>query len=74
MSILPFLDKLMRATYMKEIRLLIDIIVGLILIKEDRRVAMYRLVRSMLMNVCGEIACIMAIRDRNLYMPSMNLL
>lgn len=59
---------------MIKIRLLVDIIVGVILVKEDGRVAMYRLVRGMLMDIGREIALVTAVRELNLNVSRMNLL
>ena len=64
----------MRAVAMKEIWLLVDVIVCLILIEHYRGVPMDRLIRSVLMNVSAEITDILALRNGNHNMPSMNLL
>ena len=59
---------------MIKIGLLIDVIVSVILVKEDRRVAMHWLVRSVLMNVGREIALVAAVSLWNHNVSRVNLL
>jgi hypothetical protein len=62
------------AATMVKIRLLIDVIVCIILIKEDGGVAMHWLVRGVPMNVGCEIALVAAICELNLNVSRVNLL
>ena len=71
---ITILDELMRAAAMKEIWLLVDIIVCLVLIKHYRGVPMDRLIRGVLMNISAKIAHILTLRNGNHNVPSMNLL
>ena len=59
---------------MVKIRLLVAVIVGCILAKQDWRVPVHRLVRSMLMDVGCEIAHVAAVSKRYLNVAAVYLL
>jgi hypothetical protein len=68
------LDKLVRAATMVKIRLLVAVIICIILVEEDRRVPVHRLVRGMLVDVGREIAHVAAVSELYLNVAAVYLL